>query len=174
MKAIQTTPVSLAPIDAAGLKALRANATSNKTMVVSFWRLGNRLSEAQFADLQTTYRMYSLSPRPVDMVTVSTDSPEKEAAVLAYLKGQHATTTNRHLAPADTAAMQTAFGLKWNPVQPFTVVIDPSGRVAYQKQGAIDIREVRRVILSTVPDNPSWPGIKDYYTKVLARMAARR
>jgi hypothetical protein len=172
MKAIQATPVTLTPIDAAGLKALRENATSNKTLIVSFWHTGNRLSEAQFADLQTSFRMYSLSPRPVDMVTVSTDAPNKSDAVLAYLKSQFATSTNRQLASTDMAAMQSAFGMKWNAAQPFTVVIDPSGKVAYQKEGAIDIREVRRVILSTVPDNPSWPMIQNYYKNVLAKMAA--
>ncbi len=174
MKAIQATPVALAPIDPAGLKALRANATTNKTMVVSFWRTGNRVAESQFADLQTTFRMYTLSPRPVDMVTVSLDAPERSAAVLAYLRSQYATTTNRQLASTDIAAMQAAFGLKWNAAQPFTVVIDPQGRVAYQREGRVDVRAVRTAILSTVPDNPTWPGIKAYYTDVLARMTAAR
>jgi hypothetical protein len=173
MKAIQATPVSLTPIDAAGLKALRANATSNKTTIVSFWRTGDRLSEAQFADLQTSFRMYSLSPRPVDMVTVSLDAPDQSAKVLAYLKSQYATSTNRQFATTDVAPLQAAFGLKWNPSQAFTVIIDPAGNITYQKQGRIDIREVRRVVLTTVPDNPSWPGIQDYYKKVVARMAGR-
>jgi len=54
------------------------------------------------------------------------------------------------------------------------VVIDPQGRVAYQREGRVDVRAVRTAILSTVPDNPTWPGIKAYYTDVLARMTAAR
>ncbi len=172
-QAIESTPVTLSPIDVAGLKTLRENAT-NKTMVVSFWRTGDKVSEAQFADLQTSFRMYSLSPRPVDMVIVSTDAPGQSASVLAYLQKQHATSTNRQWASTDMAALQSAFGMKWNPSRPFTVVIDPAGKVAYQREGAIDIREVRRVILSTVPDNPSWPMIQNYYRNVLARMASAK
>jgi hypothetical protein len=174
MKAIQATPVSLTPIDGPGVEALRKNATSSKLVVVSFWRTGDRVSEKQFADLQTSYRMYAGSPRPVDFVTVSTDPMSRSAAVLAYLKGQAATTTNRQWASTDGAALQRAFGLKWNVNQPFTAVIDAGGNLVYQKAGAIDIREVRRVILSNIPDNPSWPGIKDHFKAVLERTASAR
>lgn len=173
MKAIQATPVTLTPIDAAGVAALRKNATSNKLVVVSFWQTGDRVSEQQFADLQTSYRMYAGSPRPVDVVTVSTDPMSRSAAVLAYLKERAATTTNRQWS-GDAAALVQAFGLKWNINQPFTAVIDAGGNLVYQKAGAIDIREVRRVILSNIPDNPSWPGIRDHFKDVLARMASAR
>ena len=172
MKAIQSTPVTLSPIDRDGLQALRANSTSQKTLLVSFWQTGNRLSQDQFLDLQTTYRMYAGSKRPMDMVTVSTDPPAKSAAVLEYLKSQYATTRNTQL--ADVAGAQAAFGMKWNPAQPYTVVIGPDGKVLYQKEGRIDIYEVRRVILASIPDAPGWPGIHEYYQAAAARTAAKK
>ena len=111
MAKIQATPVTMTPIDAAGLKALKANATSNNTIVVSFWQTGNRIAEQQFLDLQTSYRMYAGSPRPFDLITVSTDPAAKSDAVLAYLKSQYATTPNRQLA-VDMPTAQAAFGMK--------------------------------------------------------------
>ena len=53
-------------------------------------------------------------------------------------------------------------------------MIGPDGKVLYQKEGSIDIYEVRRVILSSIPDEPSWPGIHDYFREAVARMAAKR
>jgi len=172
MKKIQSTPVTLTPIDADALKALRANADTKKTMLVSFWQTGNKLSEQQFADLQTTYRMYAGSSRPMDMVTVSTDPASKSDAVLTYLKGQYATSTNKQLS-TNVAAAQAAFGLKWNASQPFTVVIGPDGKVLYQKEGALDIYAVRRYILASIPENPAWPGVNEYYNSAIAMMAKR-
>jgi peroxiredoxin len=173
MKEIQSAPVTLSPIDNAGLKALRENATSQKTVVVSFWQTGDAVSRDQFDELQTSYRMYARSRRPMDMVTVETAGTGKSAAVLEFLKTQHATTRNTQLAP-DVTAMQEVFGLKWNASRPFTVVIAPDGTVLYQKEGRIDIYEVRRIILASFPDEPSWPGIKDYYREAVARTTAKK
>jgi peroxiredoxin len=170
MKAIQATEVTMAEADSAALKALRDNATSKKTLLVSFWQVDNKVSQAQFEPLQTTYRMYAGSKRPVDVVTVSTDPAAKTAAVHDYLRRQYATTTNLH-APGGAAEAMTAFGLKWNAAQPFTVVIGPDGKVLFQRQGAIDIYEVRRHILASIPDEPAWPGIHEYYNAAVARMA---
>ena len=173
MKTIQASPVTVSPIDQAGVKALRDNASSQKTLLVSFWQTGNPASRAQFKDLQTTYRMYNGSRRPMEMVTVSTDAAANGAAVLDVLKREYATTRNTQLA-TDVAAAQAAFGVKWNTAQPFTAVIGPDGKVLYQKEGRVDIYEVRRVILASFPDEPSWPGIRDYYTAAVARTAARK
>lgn len=174
MQAIQATEIKLAMVDSAGLKALRDNATSKKTVLVSFWQADNQVSQAQFAPLQTTYRMYAGSRRPVDVVTVSTDPAAKSTAAHEYLKRQFATTTNLQVASGAAADAMAAFGLKWNAAQPFTVVIGPDGKVLFQKEGAIDIYEVRRVILASIPDEPAWPGIHEYYNAALARMAQGR
>lgn len=174
MKTIQSTPVTVSPIDQAGLRTIRENATSQKTVLVSFWQSDSRLSRDQFPDLQTTYRMYAGSRRPMDMVTISTDPPAKTAAVLDVLKTQYATTRNVQVSSGDVAAMPKVFGVKWNPAQPFTMVIGPDGKVLYQREGRIDIYEVRRVILASFPDAPGWPGIHEYYQAAVARTAAKR
>ena len=161
----------MTPVDSAGLKAIRDNATSKKTVLVSFWQVDNKVSQAQFEPLQTTYRMYAGSKRPVDVVTISTDPASKAAAVHDYLKRQYATTTNHHAASGGAADAMAAFGLKWNASQPFTVVIGPDGKVLFQKEGAIDIYEVRRHVLASIPDEPAWPGVHDYYQAAVARMA---
>ena len=77
MKTIQAAEVTMTPVDSAGLKAFRDNAASKKTVLVSFWQVDNKASQAQFEPLQTTYRMYAGSKRPMDVVTISTDPASK-------------------------------------------------------------------------------------------------
>jgi peroxiredoxin len=168
MAQIKARPVAVDMVDADGLKALRANTGTGKTMLVSFWSTGCALCAAQFLDLENSYRMYRL--RQLDFTTVSTDPPDKNADVVAFLKTQYASGPNKQFASADTKALQAAWGASWNPAAPFTVVIAPDGKVLYQKEGKIDILEVRRVILSSMPDTSGYPGNQAYFQEAVARM----
>jgi len=172
MKAIQAKPVTLEPLSLEDLKGIKANASSRKTVVLGLWNLGDRNTAAQFAELQTTFRMYAGSNRPMDMITVSTDAPAKRDAVLAFLKSQYATSRNQQLALSE-AETRPVLGPRWRAAQAFTVVVGPDGRVLYEKAGRIDIYELRRIVLASFPDEPAWPGIHDYYQATLARMAAK-
>jgi peroxiredoxin len=168
MAQIKARPVTVDMVDADALKALRANAGTGKTMLVSFWSTGCALCAAQFLDLENSYRMYRL--RQLDFTTVSTDPPDKNADVVAFLKTQYAGSPNKQFASADTKALQAAWGATWNPAAPFTVVIGPDGKVLYQKEGKIDILEVRRIILSSMPDTSGYPGNQAYFQESVARM----
>jgi peroxiredoxin len=172
MTQIKARPVTVDMIDADGLKALRANTGTGKTMLVSFWSTGCALCAAQFLDLENSYRMYRL--RPFDFTTVATDPPGKNAEVLAFLRTQYASGPNKQFASGDTSALQAAWGATWNPAAPFTAVIAPDGKTLYQKEGKIDILEVRRIILSSMPDSQGYPGNQAYFQDSVARMAKKK
>ena len=158
---IQAEPVTVDLVGAEELKALRANAT-DKVMLVQL--LVDRLrapAPSQFLDLETTYRMYR--QRAFDLVTVIDRSRRAtSAAVLAFLKKQYASSPNKQFATADRAGLQAAWGVKWNLGAPLTMVIAPGGEVLYQKEGKIDILEVRRAILAAMPDTRGYIGSKAY------------
>ena len=166
---ILAEPVTVDPINADGLKALRANAGTGKTMVVSFWSTTCPRCASQFEDVQKTWWMFRR--RPYLYTTVSVDAPAKGAAVQAFLATQHAGNPNKQFASTDVAALQAAFGAKWNPSQPFVMVIGPDGKLVYQKAGKWDIHEVRRYILSTFPDSQGYPGNQAYFQESVDRMA---
>jgi hypothetical protein len=46
-----------------------------------------------------------------------------------------------------------AFDPEWNGAVPYTMVIGPDGKVLYKHQGIVDILQVRRVILASLPDD---------------------
>ena len=162
---IQAEPVAVDMVGADDLKKLRANATG-KVLLVSFWSTGCSACVSQFLDLETTYRMYRL--RSFDFVTVSTDSPADDPAVLAFLKKQYASSSNKQIATADVNSLQAAVGAKWKPGSAFTMVIAPDGKVLYQKEGKVDILELRRVILANMPDTRSYIGQQAYWQAAVA------
>ena len=157
---IKAEPVTVEMAGAEELKALRANAT-DKVTLVSFWSTGCATCKEQLIDFETTYRMYR--QRAFTMVTVSTNPPADSPAVLEFLKSQYASSPNKQFATADAAGLQAAVGAKWNLRSPFTMVIAPGGEVLYQKEGKVDIVEVRRHILAAMPDTKGYIGSKAYW-----------
>ncbi len=155
---INAQPVTLELVDAEGLKKLRANAGENYTLI-SFWATWCGSCVAEFADLQDTFRMYN--DRGFDLVTVSANAPDQKASVLKFLQRKHATTHNLLFASDDTAAMQKAFDPQWESAVPYTVLLAPGGKVLYSTTGSVDILQLRRRILASVP--AEYVGFQQYW-----------
>jgi thiol-disulfide isomerase/thioredoxin len=147
---IEAEPVKLEAASADDLKKLRTNPTG-KVLLVNFWATWCGPCVSEFPDLETTYRMYR--GRDFDYVTVSANLPDENPGVLHALEKQHATSRNLQFASEDTYAMQAAFDPKWEAGVPFTVLLAPGGKVLYQKQGEVDVLELRRIILANLPDS---------------------
>lgn len=167
---IQAEPVTVDMVGAEDLKKLRANGTG-KVLLVSFWSTGCTACVSQFFDLETTYRMYRL--RSFDFVTVATNPPNEAPAVLDFLKKQYASSPNKQFASADAASLQAAWGAKWKSDTPFTMVLAPDGKVLYQKEGKLDILDLRRVILANMPDTRSYIGQQAYWQAAVADKAKK-
>jgi peroxiredoxin len=159
MKKIEAEPVRVEPVSSAGLKALRTNG-SGKVLLINFWATWCGPCVHEFPDFQTTWRMFR--HRDFDLVTVSTNMPDEREGVLKELQKQHASSRNLQFDSTDTYSLQAAFDPKWESGVPYTVVLAPDGKVLYQKEGEIDILEVRRVILGNLPDQ-SYVGHRAYW-----------
>jgi peroxiredoxin len=159
LKKIEAEPVKLESASAAQLKTLRSNPT-DKVLLVNFWATWCGPCMTEFADLETTYRMFR--GRDFDLVMVSTNLPDERAGVIKALEKQHASSRNLQFASDDTYAMQAAFDAKWESGVPYTVVIAPGGKLLYEKTGQVDILELRRLILGNLPD-PDYIGHRAYW-----------
>ena len=161
LKKIGAEPVKVEMASADDLRKLRTNSTG-KVLLVNFWATccGPCLSE--FPDLEATFRMFRR--RDFDLVTVSTNLPDEKAGVMKTLEAQHASNRNLEFATEDTYGLQAAFDPHWEAGVPYTVVIAPGGKILYQKQGEVDILEVRRVILANL-ENDTYVGHPGYWAK---------
>jgi len=164
LKKIEAEPVTLEAASEADLKKLRSNSTgansAGKVLLINFWATWCGPCMKELPDLETTYRMFR--GRDFDLVTVSTNLPDERAGVVKALEKQHASSRNLQFASDDTYAMQAAFDAKWESGVPYTVVIAPGGKLLYEKQGEVDILELRRIILGNLPD-PDYIGHRAYW-----------
>ncbi len=158
IRKIESQPVPLEMASATDLKALRANATG-KTLLVSFWATWCGSCIHEFPDFEDTFRMYGV--RDLELVTVAANMPDEKNSVSRVLQKMHATSRNLLFDSDDTAALQAAFDPGWQSAVPYTVLIAPGGKVLYQKQGSVDILELRRTILANLPSD--YEGFNQYW-----------
>jgi peroxiredoxin len=155
---IESQPVHLDMASAADLKALRANSTG-KTLLVSFWATWCGSCMHEFPDFEDTFRMYGV--RDLELVTVAANMPDEKNSVMRVLEKMHATSRNLLFSSDDTAALQAAFDPSWESAVPYTVLIAPDGKVLYKKQGLVDMLELRRTILASLPSD--YEGFNKYW-----------
>jgi peroxiredoxin len=159
LRKIESLPVQLELASAAELRALRTNPT-HKVLLVSFWATWCGSCIREFPDFEDTFRMYAV--RDLELVTVAANMPDERNSVLRVLEKMHATSRNLLFASNDTAALQTAFDPKWQSAVPYTVLISPHGKILYQKQGSVEILELRRTILANLPSD--YEGFNQYWS----------
>jgi peroxiredoxin len=160
LRKIEAQPVLLEMASAEELKKLRTNPTG-KTLLVSFWATWCGSCIHEFPDLEDTFRMYGV--RDVELVTVAANMPDEKSSVQRILEKMHATSRNLLFDSQDTATLQAAFDPTWESAVPYTVVIAPDGKMLYQKQGSVDILELRRTILGNLPSD--YAGFNKYWSE---------
>jgi peroxiredoxin len=158
LRKIEEQPVNLEMATAADLQSLRKNPTKH-TLLISFWATWCGSCIAEFSDLEDTYQMYKV--RDLDLVTVSANMPDEKTGVLKMLEKKHATSRNLLFASDDTAALQAAFDPTWESAVPYTILLDPDGKVLYKSLGSVDILELRRTILANLPSD--YTGFNQYW-----------
>jgi peroxiredoxin len=147
---IESQPVTIQPASHDDFQTLRKN-DSGKLRLVNFWATWCAPCVKEMPEVQTMLRMYG--HRAFEVVTVSINYPDEKAGALAALTKLHATSRNLILGSTDIYALLAAFDPDWNAAVPYTMLIKPNGEVAYKNQGPINPLELRRIIISNLPDD---------------------
>jgi thiol-disulfide isomerase/thioredoxin len=150
-KQFDERPVTLNPISAAQIRALRRNAGTGKFLLLNVWATWCGPCVDEFPALETMVRMYG--DRQVSFVTLSINDPNEKSMVLTFLQKQHAFNPNYIFNGNDASDAVAALGTGWVGGAPYTVLIGLNGEVLYKTQGEMDILEVRRAMLKNLPED---------------------
>lgn len=154
---VHREPVTVAPADAAALRALVANAGTGKVRVINVWATWCAACVAEFDDV--IEQNLRFRQRDFELVTVSANMPDETPRVLAFLEKHHASTRNLIFGSKDRDALVTALDPNWSGVLPYTLVIGPDGKVLYRETGSIDFIALRRAIVPALNAITPWGGL---------------
>jgi len=136
-------PVKLDTVDAAGIANLVKN-KSDKLRLINLWATWCGPCVAEFPELVTIMHLYR--DRGLEFVTISADDPSRKDKALSFLKGKQASGPNYIYTGDDKYKMIEAVDPKWDGALPYTMLVDPDGKVIYGKQGIINPEELKKII----------------------------
>ena len=137
-------PVTLEMIDEAGIKKLTENNT-DKLRLINVWATWCGPCVAEFPDFITMHHMYR--GRDFEFVSISADSPDKKDKVLKFLQGKYASNPNYLVSFEDKYKLIEAIDPNWQGALPYTILVEPGGKIVYAKQGPIDPYQMRKAIV---------------------------
>jgi peroxiredoxin len=138
-------PVTLTEIDFEGIKDLIKNTSSNKLRLVNIWATWCGPCVSEFPDLVIIDRMYR--GRPFEFISISADKPAKKEGVLEFLQKHEASNKNYIFNKDDVYEMIEAVDPEWQGALPYTLLIEPGGKIIYRKQDTIDPNEMKKLIV---------------------------
>lgn len=153
MEKLAAEPVTLAKADVATIAALRKN-DSGKFRLINFWATWCAPCVAEFHEFVEVNRMYR--HRDFEFVAVSMNQPDEEKRVLEFLKKQQASNRNYIFASAEREPLINAFDPQWQGEAPYTVLLDPEGKVIYKQTDSVDFLALKRAIVKAMNERKPW------------------
>jgi len=137
-------PVSINNITEQGVKKLVQNNTK-KLLLINIWATWCGPCTMEFPDFITIDRMYQ--QRDFEFVSISTDKPEKKEKALEFLTEQQAFNKNYIYSDSDIYKLIEAVDPKWQGALPYTLLVEPGGKIVYSQQGPIDPGQMKKWIV---------------------------
>lgn len=137
-------PVKLDMIDDAGIKDLLKNNT-DKLRLINVWATWCGPCVNEFPSFVAINRMYR--KRDFEFIAISADNPEKRNKVEKALKNLMAANTNYLFSIDDKYKLIESVDANWTGALPYTILVEPGGKIVYAKQGTIDAMEMKTLIV---------------------------
>ena len=137
-------PVTLDTIDEAGVKNLLKN-NSDKLRLINVWATWCGPCVNELPSFVSINRMYRR--RDFEFITISADNHEKKDKVLKALQKLTASNANYLFNNEDKYKLIEAVDANWAGALPYTILVEPGGKIVYAKQGTIDPMEMKTMIV---------------------------
>ena len=136
-------PVSLDTIDVDGIGALVRNNTK-KLRLINLWATWCVPCVEEFPQLVTLNRMYR--DRGFELISISTDDSPARAKALRFLEKQACSSPNYIYKGEDKYQLIRTIDPKWQGALPYSLLVEPGGKIVYAKQGVIDPEALKKII----------------------------
>jgi len=137
-------PVSLDTIGEQGIRELLEN-HSDKLRLINVWATWCGPCVTEFPEFITMNRMYR--KRDFEFISISADELAKQNKALQYLQKQEASNKNYIFNGESKYKLIEAIDPKWPGALPYTLLVEPGGKIVYAKEGAIDPAELKKAIV---------------------------
>ena len=139
--------VTLEPINDEGVKTLLKN-KSDKLILINVWATWCGCCVTELPDFVEINRMYRR--RDFEFITITTDKLDKKDRALKTLTRLQASSKNYIYSDNDVYKLIELVDPEWQGALPYTLLIEPNGKVVYRTQGSIIPLEMKQMIV----DNP--------------------
>jgi len=137
-------PVTLEPINTQGIKDLLKN-SSDKLRLINVWATWCGPCIREFPDFITINRMFR--DRDFEFINISADEDHRKEKALKFLKDQQSSSANYIFSEADKYALIDAIDKNWAGGLPYSLLVEPGGKIVYARQGIIDPGQIKRLIV---------------------------
>ncbi len=138
-------PVTLDVLDQAGIKKLLANTDSKKLRLINIWATWCGPCVLEYPNFIALQRMYGA--RDFEFVSLSADNPAQKDKAATFLQGKHSAVPNYIFSSEDKYALIEAVDKNWNGALPYTILVEPGGKVVWSHQGDVDFYQLKRTIV---------------------------
>jgi peroxiredoxin len=137
-------PVTLEKITKKGISQLVSN-PSQKLRLINIWATWCGPCIIEYPELVNLQRMYG--DRSFEFISVSADKPDQHQKILDFLINKNSAIQNYIFDSDDKYALIEAVDAGWNGALPFSVLVEPGGKIVYSVQGTVDLPELKKKIV---------------------------
>ncbi len=138
-------PETLSKLDTKGVQNLLKNEVSNKLRLINVWATWCGPCVLEYPQFIVLQRMYGA--RDFEFVSISADKPDAEAKALKFLQEKHSAVANYLFSEDDKYALIEAVDKDWNGALPYTILVEPGGKVVWKHQGTVDFYALKKAIV---------------------------
>ncbi len=137
--------INLETLSVEKLKTLVQNDSKN-LRVINVWATWCGPCVAEFSELVDTYRMFM--GRDFEMYSISTDKLDIKEKVQDFLQKKHAGLNNNYIFESSNKYdLIENFDKEWSGEIPYTVIVEPGGKIVWRNSGGLDFFEFRKAIV---------------------------
>jgi thiol-disulfide isomerase/thioredoxin len=137
-------PVSLDTIGEAGIRELVQN-HSDKLLLINVWATWCGPCVTEFPEFISMNRMYR--KRDFEFISISADEMSKKSKALQFLQKQEASSKNYIFSGDNKYKLIEAIDPKWPGALPYTLLVEPGGKIVFSKEGIINPAELKKAIV---------------------------